>query len=68
MNRWQIRAIPLGRFALVEAMSFQDAICIFAKYFGYNETTVIQWKHVGNGDKRRPITFRDVGHKTQSVC
>ena len=68
MKRWQFRAIPLRSFQLVEGNAFHEAIGIFAAYFGLDNSTIVQWKRAGDGDRRVRLRCGDVGIRPRGQC
>lgn len=58
-KRFNIRAIPIRQFCLVEAEYLTIALAIFAVHFDYTDSTIFQWKRAGRGDKRTALTIRN---------
>lgn len=58
--RFNIRAIPMREFVLIEARYLAEAFAIFAIIFGYDDNTVVQYKQAGRGDRRRALTMFNV--------
>ena len=58
--RFLIRAIPLNEFQLVEGRYIAEAMAIFAKAYGYDDHTMVQWKRADPNDDLEGLTANEV--------